>query len=174
MKKPDNYIGTHICFDIVVNDKSVLLDCGITERYLNNLVDLAEMTLLVPAQVFTFPYANEHIRFLEKLQKEGTHSPIIDEAVERMEYNKTDGAGNTGIVVLSESHGALHGFPEQIHPFLSICLYSCKPFDHEKITEYTLEYWDAKLANIVLMERYIGKPQVITQETIHRKIINLD
>lgn len=166
MIKEDNYIGTHICFDIIVRDKKVLLDTGITERYLNGLVDEAEMTCLIPAQVFNFPYANEHIRFLEKLREEGTSSPIIEEALQRYDYNKTAGSGNSGIVVLSESHAASHGFPEKEEPFLSICLYSCKPFDVERIIKYTSEYWNTKRMDIVVITRFIGRPQKVSQLTI--------
>ncbi len=168
MKNDPNYIGTHICFDIIVKDKTLLLDTGLTERYLNELVDKAKMTLLIPAQVFTFPYANEHIRFIEKLRDEGTKSPLINEALERYEYNKTEGAGNSGIAVLSESHTALHGFPEKSEPFLSICLYSCKPFDVDLVIDFTLNYWQAKTANIVLMNRFINKKQEVNQFTIER------
>jgi len=161
LEKDEDYIGTHICFDIIVKDRNVLRDTGITERFLNQLVNEAKMTLLIPAQVFTFPYANEHIRFIQKLKAEGTTSPLIEEAIERYEYNLTEGSGNSGIAVLAESHTALHGFAEKENPFLSICLYSCKPFDVKRIVDFTTSYWGARRADIVVMNRFIGKPQVI-------------
>lgn len=166
MEKDKDYIGTHICFDLIVKDREILKDTGITEKYLNQLVDEADMTCLLPARAFTFPYANEHVRFLEKLMREGTRSPVIDEAVERYEYNKTEGSGNSGIVVLCESHAALHGFPEKENPFLSICLYSCKPFDVDRIVKFTIDYWGVKRADITLLNRYIGRPQEVKQWTI--------
>lgn len=163
MDRNSNYIGTHLVMDITSYDREALKDEGKVSTYLAQLIKLADMTCLVSPQVFKFPFDGEYKRFLEKLREEGTMSPLIEERLSILDYNKTEGSGVTGIAVLAESHTAIHTFPEKDDPFMSVCLYSCKSFDADTIMDYTNRYWNVKANNFVVMERYIGKPQVIRQ-----------
>jgi S-adenosylmethionine/arginine decarboxylase-like enzyme len=133
MDKESNYIGTHLVMDITTHNKEDLKDEGKVSHYLTELIRLADMTCLVNPQTFTFPFDNEYKRFLEKLREEGTISPLIQERLDILDYNKTEGSGVTGIAVLAESHTAIHTFPEKKDPFMSVCLYSCKSYDEEAI-----------------------------------------
>ncbi len=163
MNRDERYIGTHIVIDMVSKNADLLREEGTAHAFLNKVIDLAEMTCLVAPKVFKFPYASEHIRFLEKLEKEGTRSPVIDEAISMMNYNKTEGSGVTGFTILCESHACLHSFPEKDEPFISICLYSCKPYDEKKIIEYASKHFDAKRMDIIILNRFIGRPQELQQ-----------
>lgn len=173
MNKNSDYIGTHLVMDVTSYDADLLRDEGKASKYLTELIKLADMTCLVQPQVFKFPYDNEYKRFLEKLREEGTMSPLIRERLEILDYNKNEGSGVTGIAVLAESHTAIHTFPEKKEPFMSICLYSCKSYDEEAIISYTNKYWDVKENHIVIMHRYIGKPQEISTQRIFQPKLTL-
>ena len=166
MNRESDYIGTHLVMDITSYDAELLKDEGKVSKYLADLIKLADMTCLVSPQTFTFPFDNEYKKFLEKLREEGTTSPLIEERLAILDYNETEGSGITGFAILCESHAAIHTFPEKKDPFLSVCLYSCKSYDEESIIKYSNKYWDVKTNNIVIMHRYVGKPQELTQRTV--------
>lgn len=166
MSKKDNYIGTHLVMDITSYDREALRDEGKVNQYLTELIRLADMTCLVAPQTFKFPFDNEYKKFLEKLRKEGTTSPLIEERLGILDYNKQEGSGVTGICVLCESHAAIHTFPEKEDPFMSVCLYSCKWFDANDIITYSNLYWKVKENHYVIMDRHIGEPQSIIQDHV--------
>ena len=161
MNRNDNYIGTHLVMDITSYDREALRDEGKVSTFLADLIRLADMTCLVAPQTFKFPFDNEYKKFLEKLRAEGTTSPLIDERLNILDYNTHEGSGITGFGVLAESHVAVHTFPEKKDPFMSVCLYSCKWYDADKVIKYTNKYWDVKANFAVIMNRYLGKPQEI-------------
>ena len=169
MDRNSNYIGTHLVMDITSYDREALRNEGKVSTYISELINLADMTCLVAPQTFKFPFDNEYKTFLEKLRAEGTSSPLIDERLEILDYNETEGSGVTGFGILAESHAAVHTFPEKNDPFMSVCLYSCKSFDTDKIIEYTNKYWEVKDNHIVIMQRHIGLPQQVEQKEIHLK-----
>lgn len=152
--------------DITSYNREALRSEGLVSQYITNLIKLADMTCLVSPQTFQFPYDNEYKKFLEKLREEGTMSPLIRERLDILDYNEKEGSGVTGFAILCESHAAVHTFPEKNDPFMSVCLYSCKSFDTNKIIEYTNDYWEVKNNNIVVMERHIGEPQQVSQKSL--------
>lgn len=164
MNRESDYIGTHLVMDITSYNAALLKDEGKVSRYLSELIKLADMTCLVSPQTFTFPFDNEYKKFLEKLREEGTTSPLIEERLSILDYNETEGSGITGFAILCESHAAIHTFPEKKDPFMSVCLYSCKSYDEEGIIKYSNRYWDVKENNVVVMHRYVGRPQEITTQ----------
>ena len=166
MKRDKNYIGTHLVMDITSWDRELLRDEGKVNQYLTELIRLADMTCLVAPQTFKFPFDNEYKKFLEKLRKEGTTSPLIEEKLKMLDYNENEGSGVTGIAVLSESHAAIHTFPEKNDPFMSVRLYSCKWFDANDIITYSNLYWKVKENHYVIMDRHIGEPQRIVQDYV--------
>lgn len=175
MDRDSNYIGTHLVMDVTSYERDLFRDEGKVNTFLTDLIKLADMTCLVAPQTFKFPFDNEYKKFLEKLRAEGTTSPLIEERLAMLDYNETEGSGVTGIVVLCESHAAVHTFPEKKDPFMSVCLYSCKWFDAKNIIEYTNHYWDVKENNFVIMDRYVGEPQRIVQDSIklNPKVVKL-
>jgi S-adenosylmethionine/arginine decarboxylase-like enzyme len=166
MKRDKNYIGTHLVMDITSWDRELLRDEGKVNQYLTELIRLADMTCLVAPQTFKFPFDNEYKKFLEKLRKEGTTSPLIEEKLKMLDYNENEGSGVTGLAVLSESHAAVHTFPEKEDPFMSVCLYSCKWFDANDIITYSNMYWKVKENHYVIMDRHVGEPQSIVQDHV--------
>ena len=91
---------------------------------------------------------------------------LKEERLKMLDYNETFGSGITGIAVLSESHTAVHTFPEKEDPFMSVCLYSCKWFDANDIITYSNMYWKVKENHYVIMDRHIGEPQHIVQDCL--------
>ena len=166
MDRKSDYIGTHLVMDITSYDADLLRDEGKVSNYLSKLIELADMTCLLPPQVFKFPFDGEYKKFLDKLREEGTTSPLIRERLGILDYNENEGSGVTGICVLCESHAAVHTFPEKSDPFMSVCLYSCKSYDEDSIIKFTNKYWDVKTNNYVIMHRYVGRPQELTQSQI--------
>lgn len=166
MDRSKDYIGTHLVMDITTYDRELMKDEGKVSTYLSDLIKLADMTCLVHPQVFKFPYDNEYKKFLEKLREEGTTSPLIEEKLQMLDYNETEGSGITGFAVLCESHAAIHTFPEKEDPFMSICLYSCKWYDADEIINYTNEFWGVKENHYVAMNRYLGRPQELSRGSI--------
>jgi len=177
MDRNSNFIGTHLVMDVTSYNRELLKDEGCVSKYITKLIKLADMTCLVAPQVFKFPFDNEYKVFLSKLREEGTSSPLINERLEILDYNETEGSGVTGFAILAESHAAVHTFPEKNDPFMSICLYSCKSFDPDKIIEYTNRCWEVKSNYIVVMQRHIGLPQMIEQKEVHlepnKKVLKL-
>ena len=169
MDKESNYIGTHLVMDITTYNKEYLKDEGKMSQYVSDLIRLADMTCLVNPQTFTFPFDNEYKKFLEALRAEGTTSPIIKERLDILDYNEREGSGVTSFAILCESHVAVHSFPEKKDPFMSVCLYSCKEFEPEKIIEYTNKYWNVKDNNVVIMTRFVDKPQKIIQLSVRNE-----
>ena len=169
MDRESNYIGTHLVMDITSYNRDLLRDEGKVSRFISELIKLADMTCLVAPQTFKFPFDSEYKTFLEKLREEGTFSPLIDERLELLDYNETEGSGVTGFGILCESHVAVHTFPEKHDPFMSVCLYSCKSFDADKIIEYANEYWRVKDNYVVIMQRHVGLPQQLEQRELHLK-----
>jgi deoxyhypusine synthase/S-adenosylmethionine/arginine decarboxylase-like enzyme len=69
------------------------------------------------------------------------------------EYQAPDPAysGVSGLVVIAESHIALHTFPEL--DYFTMDIFSCKNFDHEKAIEYIRDAFDVKEMDRMLVQR---------------------
>jgi S-adenosylmethionine decarboxylase len=69
------------------------------------------------------------------------------------EYQAPDPAysGVSGLVVIAESHIAIHTFPEL--DYFTMDIFSCKNFDHEKAIEYIREAFDVEEMDRMLVQR---------------------
>ena len=69
------------------------------------------------------------------------------------EYQAPDPAysGVSGLVVIAESHIAIHTFPEL--DYFTMDIFSCKNFDHEKAIEYIRNAFDVKEMDRMLVQR---------------------
>ena len=69
------------------------------------------------------------------------------------EYQAPDPAysGVSGLVVIAESHIAIHTFPEL--DYFTMDIFSCKNFDHEKAIEYIRDAFDVKEMDRMLVQR---------------------
>jgi S-adenosylmethionine decarboxylase len=72
------------------------------------------------------------------------------------EYQAPDPAysGVSGLVVIAESHIALHTFPEL--DYFTMDIFSCKNFDHEKAIAYIRDAFDVKEMDRMLVQRGLG------------------
>lgn len=118
------------------------------------------MTLVYPPLVAYFPFAaSELSRFIEKLEKEQIKSETLDFYKEVLNRRKTLDSGVSGVGVQLESHISIHTQPEK--SFMSLDLYSCKNFNHEKIINIILDYFKIERKNIIVLNRQINKPTEI-------------
>jgi S-adenosylmethionine decarboxylase len=62
-----------------------------------------------------------------------------------------DKGGVSGFVLIAESHISIHTF--RGYGFASVDVFSCKPFDVKKATEYLIEKFEAKKAEKHLISR---------------------
>lgn len=62
-----------------------------------------------------------------------------------------DKGGITGFVLIAESHISIHTFPH--NGFLSADVYSCKPFNAEKVVAYFKEYFGSKREKVQIAKR---------------------
>lgn len=60
-------------------------------------------------------------------------------------------AGITGVTVIAESHISVHTYPQK--GFVFVDLFSCKPFDVERATEYVVRFFESKSPAIHVQER---------------------
>jgi S-adenosylmethionine decarboxylase len=69
------------------------------------------------------------------------------------EYQAPDPAysGVSGLVVIAESHIAIHTFPEL--DYFTMDIFSCKNFDHEKAIEYIRSAFDVREMDRMLVQR---------------------
>ncbi|MGH2517905.1 MAG: adenosylmethionine decarboxylase [Ktedonobacterales bacterium] len=69
------------------------------------------------------------------------------------EYQAPDPAysGVSGLVVIAESHIAIHTFPEL--DYFTMDIFSCKNFDHEKAIEYIKNAFDVREMDRMLVQR---------------------
>ncbi len=107
-------------------------------------------------------------RFLEDVGK--IHA-FLDEYPDRMgmtkimppyvfnyQGNAPSEGGVTGIVIIAESHISIHTFPSK--NYLSVDVFSCKPFDIEEATRYLIEYFGLKEFNRKIFDRGLEYPKV--------------
>jgi len=64
--------------------------------------------------------------------------------------------GITGGIIFIESHMTLHTFPEK--NYVSIDIYSCKDFDHEKVMFYLKQIFEGGLASPIVLSRGVFLP----------------
>jgi len=64
-------------------------------------------------------------------------------------WAKTEGV--SGFVMIAESHISMHTFPDERYVFIDV--FSCVPFDIEKVTNILKESFEMKDATINLVER---------------------
>src|SRR6185437_17066451 len=60
-------------------------------------------------------------------------------------------SGVSGLVVIAESHIAIHTFPEL--DYFTMDIFSCKNFDHEKAIEYIRSAFDVEEMDRMLVQR---------------------
>lgn len=83
----------------------------------------------------------EHIRHvLTELPREMEMTRVLEPHVQRYEGTTAQDAGVTGVVIIAESHIAIHTFPAR--GFLSVDVFSCKEFDVQKTLNYLIDQFE--------------------------------
>ena len=113
------HFGLHVTFDGYGCNEKVLDSIHASTRYLNMLVKRLHMKKLYGPKV-VYTKGNGH----------------------------KDPGGNSGFVIIEESHLSIHTFPKR--RFVSIDMYSCNDFDHKEAVAFTKKYFTAKS-----IEKYI-------------------
>lgn len=67
------------------------------------------------------------------------------------EFTQEDIAGISGIIMIVESHISIHTYAKK--DFLSADVYSCKRFDHEKVTAFLKEAYKIADMDVTVIER---------------------
>jgi S-adenosylmethionine decarboxylase len=77
---------------------------------------------------------------LEELPTEMDMTKVMTPHVQAYEGSTSEDAGFTGVVIIAESHIAIHTFPKR--GFLSVDVFSCKEFDVQKALNYLIESFE--------------------------------
>jgi S-adenosylmethionine decarboxylase len=59
--------------------------------------------------------------------------------------------GITGVTIIAESHISLHTYPKK--GFVFVDLFSCKPFDVHKASDYVVQFFESKSPSVHVEER---------------------
>ena len=119
--------GLHVTIDARECDKQKLASYDLVYDILNNLPGLIDMTKM------TLPYV---AKWLDKFAK-GT-------------------PGISGVVMIAESHIAIHTFPDQDYVFIDV--FSCRDFDSQKAIKYLVDAFGAKKYEIHKIKRGLDFP----------------
>ncbi len=79
-------------------------------------------------------------RALSELPSVLSMTVVVPPRVERVYGSSTDDAGLTGVVLVAESHVAIHTFPSR--GFMSVDVFSCREFDVQRAVSYLVEHFD--------------------------------
>ncbi|PYE52841.1 S-adenosylmethionine decarboxylase [Deinococcus yavapaiensis KR-236] len=79
-------------------------------------------------------------KVLDELPVEMEMTKILPPHVQRYNGTTPEDSGVTGVVIIAESHIAIHTFPQR--GFLSVDVFSCKEFDVQKALNYLIEHFE--------------------------------
>lgn len=161
-----DYNGKHYMVDgrRRVNNTVHLSDLKYGIELINRIVEVIDMTLILPPIGMNFPHAkSEMARILSDLEKEGQGACDTANNIRRsLSIRDTQSSGYTVAAVIAESHITIHTFPE--YGWFTFDCYSCKDFPHEKVRALLNEYF----ASDVLVEHVVFRsiPQFEYEDVI--------
>lgn len=128
----DNTIkfGEHLIFDAYGCNPEKLNSPDVCRNVLEDLVKIADMTKL--------------------------SEPALISAVGNETLGGKDPGGISGFVFIAESHISLHTFTKR--GFITLDLYSCKPFPTEGVVEYLCDVFETKDINVLKFDRGLRYP----------------
>lgn len=65
--------------------------------------------------------------------------------------------GISGFVLIAESHISIHTFPER--SYINIDVFSCKPFNHTKVTKYIQDAFELEELKTNIIKRGVDYPK---------------
>lgn len=131
LKKISNIkFGEHLIFDAYGCDPVKLNDIGFLHGFLYKIAEMAEMHVLAPAYLVNAS-GNETL-------------------------GGKDPGGYSGFLLIMESHISIHTFVKR--GYVTLDIYSCKPFNSEGIAEFLEKELGAKDYSVVKMDRGLKYP----------------
>jgi hypothetical protein len=127
--------GKHLIVDAVCDNSRALLESGLGNTIMQDIVMKIDMTMILPPVSVEFPHAvSEMTRVLESLDREGLGQSQTATLLRRSLQGRIDQAyGYSTFLMIAESHLSLHTFPET--DYLTFDCYSCKDFDDNAVLE---------------------------------------
>ena len=155
--------GRHLILDCTLTEDSIPIVSS-TEKmaeYLEKVTEITGMTLVIPPISMKFPFSGETNRLIQRLEEEGTTSPLIEEFKEHIRHRDNDQGGVSAITVWLESHASLHSWP--LDKYISIDLFSCKTFEYNEILKFTKEFMKLEKAHVICVDRMMDSPAKLKQ-----------
>ena len=121
--------GPHLMLDCYGCNESKLKDLEFVLKFLDDLPDLIEMHKISEPHAINYP------------GKE----------------NSFDKGGISAVVIIAESHIAIHTFPS--HKYMSVDIFSCKEFNIEKAVEFILKSFEVKKFEKKILNRGLEFPK---------------
>lgn len=158
--------GRHLIVDAVLSDESIEIVSSTEKmgKYLEEITRITGMTLVIPPISMSFPFSGETQRLIQRLDEEGTTSPLIEEFKQHIKHRDEDQGGVSAITVWLESHASLHSWP--LDKYISLDLFSCKTFDYAPVLEFTKEYMKLTELHCTVIDRKMNGPAEIKQFTM--------
>lgn len=94
----------------------------------------------------------ESLSFIPKV-KEVLNAIVVELQLSKVNesFKQFEPIGVTGFILLEESHVSIHSWPE--HQFAAVDIFSCKPFDAEKIQKLLMSSFSSDKVVIKQIER---------------------
>ena len=86
---------------------------------------------------------------------------IMPPYVFRYQGDSSQESGLSGIVIIAESHISIHTFPTK--GYVSVDVFSCKPFDIDEATQYLVEYFHLSNFHRQVLDRGVEYPKEINE-----------
>ncbi len=90
-------------------------------------------------------------KILDELPEEMGMTKVLPPAVFDYRGSRPEDVGLTGVVIIAESHIAIHTFPER--RFISVDIFSCKDFDIKKAVDRLAEAFEIGRYETYLINR---------------------
>ena len=123
--------GPHLMLDCYECNEKKLRDLNFVLKFLNDLPDLIDMHKISEPHAIDYP---------------GNPKSF-------------DKGGISAVVIIAESHISIHTFPS--HRYMSVDIFSCKNFDVERATDFTIKTFEVKKVEKKLLNRGTEFPKQI-------------
>lgn len=107
--------------------------------------------------------------FLDRYPEEMDMTKIMPPYVFRYVGTVPEDWGISGFVLIAESHISIHTFPEK--HYISVDMFSCKPFDTDKAVRTLKEYFSIQKSEIHVLDRGQEFPNTVSESA---QVVRMD
>jgi S-adenosylmethionine decarboxylase len=144
--------GCHLIIDAHCTNRKLLTDRNFIYNFLEELSKVADMTLVYPPLVASFPFANSELqKYTERLNKENIKSQALKEMKRHLLIRNFEQSGISGVTIWLESHATIHTWPEMMT--FATDVFSCKSFDYEKVFKFFCDSFLIKNSDMIIVNR---------------------